>query len=171
MTAQKVLERYNSSPPGPMLQFRKSTLINAPVKVVWEFYERPDILERLTPPWQPVQIIRHDGGLDVGAVSEFRIWLGPFPVQWVSRHTVCVAYEKFIDEQQVGPMDSWKHEHRFKQEGNQTRLIDAIEFSIPGGWFTNWVLGLWVKSRLEQMFEYRHQVTQDYCQSKGRETN
>ena len=148
-----------------MLQFRKSTLINAPIETVWAFYERPDLLKLLTPPWQPVQIIRREGGLEAGAISEFRIWLGPFPVQWISRHTACVPYEKFIDEQQVGPMDAWKHQHLFQKEGNQTRLVDVIDFSIPGGWLANWLLGLWVKSRLDQMFAYRHQVTQDHCQS------
>ncbi len=59
-----------------MLHYRKSTLIDAPVEVVWNFHERPDILERLTPPWQPVQVVRREGGLDVGAISEFRLFFG-----------------------------------------------------------------------------------------------
>ena len=58
-----------------MLHFRYSTLINAPVDVVWKFHERSDILQILTPPWQPVQIIRHQGGLEIGAISEFIIWI------------------------------------------------------------------------------------------------
>ncbi|MDE5109230.1 MAG: cyclase, partial [Trichodesmium sp. St17_bin3_1_1] len=70
-----------------MLHFRYSTLINAPVEVVWKFHERSDILQTLTPPWQPVQIIRHQGGLEIGAISEFIIWLGPIPVKWVAIHT------------------------------------------------------------------------------------
>jgi len=57
-----------------MLHYRKSTLIDAPVEVVWNFHERLDILERLTPPWQPVQVVRREGGLGVGAISEFRLF-------------------------------------------------------------------------------------------------
>ncbi len=50
-----------------MLQFKHSSMINAPVETVWRFYERSDILQLLTPPWQPVQVIRREGGLDKGA--------------------------------------------------------------------------------------------------------
>ncbi|GFE68865.1 hypothetical protein CFPU101_14750 [Chroococcus sp. FPU101] len=62
-----------------MLRFELSSLINAPVETVWKFHERSDILQILTPPWQPVEIIRREGGLGVGAISEFRLWIGFIP--------------------------------------------------------------------------------------------
>ncbi|MDD1437932.1 cyclase, partial [Dolichospermum sp. ST_sed10] len=43
-----------------MLHFKHSSIINAPVEVVWKFHERSDILQILTPPWQPVQVVRRD---------------------------------------------------------------------------------------------------------------
>ena len=99
-----------------MLHFRYSTLINAPVEVVWKFHERSDILQTLTPPWQPVQIIRHQGGLEIGAISEFIIWLGPIPVKWVAIHTEYEEYRLFTDQQKEGPMESWTHRHQFSEE-------------------------------------------------------
>ena len=56
-----------------MLHFQYSSVINAPVETVWQFHERPDILKILTPPWQPVKIIRREGELEVEAVSEFSL--------------------------------------------------------------------------------------------------
>ncbi len=146
-----------------MLHFEKSCLIDAPVETVWQFHERPDILNLLTPPWQPVQIIRRQGGLDVGALSEFRIWIGPFPVQWISVHTSCIRNQHFTDEQDVGPMTAWTHRHQLDPQGHQTRLTDAIDFEVPGGWMAELILGEWVKARLTDMFAYRHQVTQERC--------
>ncbi|MGF1603158.1 MAG: SRPBCC family protein [Thermosynechococcaceae cyanobacterium] len=146
-----------------MLHFEKSCIVAAPVATVWQFHERPDILTLLTPPWQPVQIIRREGGLEVGALSEFRIWLGPFPVQWISVHTSCVTNQQFTDEQQTGPMAAWTHRHQFDAQGDQTRLTDAIDFEIPGGEPSELILGEWVKARLNDMFAYRHQVTQAHC--------
>ncbi|NEO25288.1 MAG: cyclase, partial [Moorea sp. SIO4A5] len=67
-----------------MLHFNYSTVINAPVDIVWTFHERDDILDLLTPPWQPIQVIRREGGLEIGAVSEFRIFLGLIPLQWIA---------------------------------------------------------------------------------------
>lgn len=147
-----------------MLKFQYSSVINAPLEVVWGFHERPDILQLLTPPWQPVHILRRQGGLEVGAVSEFRILLGPIPVKWVATHIECRPYSLFVDEQTEGPMAAWTHRHEFFDENGKTRLTDAIAFSIPGGWLAEFLLGWWVRSRLHDMFRYRHEVTQQECE-------
>ncbi len=148
-----------------MLHFKYSSLINAPVAVVWNFHEQPDILQKLTPPWQPVKVVRRQGGLEVGAISEFRLLLGPIPVKWVALHTECVPYQLFTDEQQEGPMASWTHRHQFQEENGKTRLTEAIAFNLPGGWLVNILLSWWVYARLENMFRYRHQVTKRECES------
>ncbi|MEM9137395.1 MAG: SRPBCC family protein [Cyanobacteria bacterium P01_F01_bin.42] len=147
-----------------MLHFEQSNVIQAPAKRVWEFYERPDILNLLTPPWQPVEIIRREGGLDIGAESEFRLWLGPLPIPWIAVHTACVKYQKFVDVQKQGPLEFWQHQHIFLDEGEQTTLIDQISFSLPGGEIAEMLLGDFIKQRLRDMFEYRHRVTQERCE-------
>ena len=149
-----------------MLNFEYSSLINAPVEIVWQFHERQDILDILTPPWQPVKILRREGGLDVGAISEFRLTLLVIPVRWIAKHIECQRYHFFVDEQIEGPMQSWIHRHQFVEENGQTRLTDSIEYEIPGGWLAEFLLGWWVDSRLKDMFHYRHQVTAKECENK-----
>jgi ligand-binding SRPBCC domain-containing protein len=148
-----------------VLKFEKSSLIAAPVEVVWRFHERVDILQVLTPPWQPVQIIRREGGLGVGAVSEFRLWIGPIPVPWVAIHTECEPNQYFVDEQQTGPMAFWRHRHQFEVKGLQTQLTDTIDFAIPGGEPIELLLNGWVVARLSDMFDYRHQMTKKHCET------
>jgi ligand-binding SRPBCC domain-containing protein len=147
-----------------MLHFEKSSVIDAPVEAVWRFHERPDILQILTPPWQPVQIVRREGGLGVGALSEFRLWIGPVPVQWIAVHTECEPNQFFTDEQQTGPMASWRHRHLFEAHGTKTKLTDAIAFALPGGQPIESTLSWWVNARLSDMFDYRHQVTRLHCE-------
>lgn len=147
-----------------MLKFQYTSLIAAPVETVWQFHERPDILELLTPPWQPVKIIRRQGGLEIGAISHFRLFLGPIPLDWIARHTECEPNRLFIDRQTKGPMQSWEHRHEFSPENNQTRLKDVIHYEIPGGFVAEFLLGWWVESRLRDMFRYRHQVTKRECE-------
>ncbi|HEY9768763.1 MAG TPA: SRPBCC family protein [Coleofasciculaceae cyanobacterium] len=148
-----------------MLNFRYSSLINAPVETVWQFHERPDLLNLLTPPWQPVKIIRRQGGLGVGAKSEFRLSLAGIPVRWIATHIECVPNSLFVDEQTDGPMESWVHRHEFMSEEGKTRLTDAIAYEIPGGFLAELILGWWVDARLQDMFRYRHQVTKTNCQT------
>ena len=146
-----------------MLNFEYSSSIDAPVEKVWQFYERADILQLLTPPWQPVTIVRREGGLGVGAVSEFRLSLAGIPVRWVATHIECEPNRLFVDRQTEGPMKSWIHRHEFIAEDGKTKLVDAIAYEIPGGWLAELILGWWVEARLTDMFRYRHRVTQEQC--------
>lgn len=148
-----------------MLQFQHSSLINAPAEVVWQFHERPDILQMLTPPWQPVQVIRREGGLEVGAITEFRLFLGLLPLTWLARHTECQKHRLFIDEQISGPFEYWVHRHEFTPEEGQTRLTDAISFSMPGGNTVEFIGGWLIQGQLEAMFRYRHYVTKRACEA------
>lgn len=151
-----------------MLQFSRSVAIAAPIETVWAFHARPDILQILTPPWQPVEIVRREGGLAIGAESEFRIWLGPLPVTWLARHQACEPLRWFVDEQVVGPMAAWEHRHGFEQIGPGTmRLTDAIAYALPAGQATEPLLAQWVEQRLADMFAYRHRVTRLACERLG----
>ena len=143
-----------------MLKFEYSSLIDSSVEKVWAFHERSDILEILTPPWQPVKVIRREGGLGVGAITEFRLFLGFIPIKWIARHTECIERKLFVDEQIEGPMKSWLHRHEFEQENGNTRLTDRIKYEIPGGFIAELLLGWWVELRLRDMFKYRHEITQ-----------
>ncbi|MEH2015273.1 SRPBCC family protein [Nostoc sp.] len=148
-----------------MLHFKHSSVINAPPEVVWKFHERPDILQLLNPPWQPVQVVRREGGLNVGAITEFRLFLGPLPLTWLARHTECEKYRLFADQQISGPFESWIHRHEFEPENGKTKLTDAISFSMPGGGTVEFVSGWLVQVQLEAMFRYRHYVTKRECES------
>jgi ligand-binding SRPBCC domain-containing protein len=148
-----------------MLKFEYSSLINTSVKNVWEFHQRKDILQLLTPPWQPVKVIRREGDLEIGATSEFVLTLGFIPIPWIARHTEYEQYHYFTDEQIKGPMKSWRHQHLFTEKDEKTQLCDRIFYEIPGGWLSEFLLGWWVNSRLKEMFKYRHQITKQYCES------
>jgi ligand-binding SRPBCC domain-containing protein len=148
-----------------MLKFVRAVEIAASIEQVWAFHDRPDILTLLTPPWQPVQVVRREGGLGLGAESEFRLWLGPWPVTWLARHVDCEPPFLFADEQVAGPMDYWLHRHRFEPLADgQMRLTDEIDYALPAGGATEPWLERWVSARLNDMFAYRHRVTKLACE-------
>lgn len=152
-----------------MLNFHYTSTIEAPVSTVWAFHERPDILQLITPPWQPVDVIRREGGLGVGAETEFTIHLGPLPLRWLARHTECTVNRLFIDEQIDGPLDHWVHRHEFEDSQGNTRLTDSIAYMLPGGELAEAAIGWFVNDRLRDMFRYRHEVTQRECRRMAQE--
>lgn len=143
-----------------MPRFVHSSIIPAPVERVFAFHEQADALERLTPPFAPVKVIRREGGILPGAIVELEVPLGPFKTRWLARHT---AYEKdrlFADVQEQGPFRRWIHHHRFERVSPaETRLTDDIDFSLPGGPLIDF-LGAWfARLQLRRMFRYRHDAT------------
>ncbi|MBC5797844.1 MAG: SRPBCC family protein [Sphaerospermopsis sp.] len=149
-----------------MLYFTHSSIINAPVEVVWKFHERQDILQLLTPPWQPVQVLRREGGLDEGAITEFKLFIGLLPLTWLARHTDFEQYRLFTDVQISGPFESWVHRHEFTAEDGKTKLTDNISYSMPGGDGVEFVSGWLIQLQLEAMFRYRHFITKRECESQ-----
>ncbi|MFM7365019.1 MAG: SRPBCC family protein [Cuspidothrix sp.] len=147
-----------------MLKFQHSSVINASVEVVWRFHERPDILQILTPPWQPLQVVRREGGLEKGAITEFRLFLGLLPLTWLARHSDYEKYRLFTDEQVSGLFELWIHRHEFTEEAGKTRLTDNITYALPGGNTVELVTGWLIQAQLEAMFRYRHYVTARECE-------
>lgn len=119
----------------------------------------------LTPPWQPVEVLRREGGLGPGAETEFRLYLGFFPIRWLARHTdEYEPYRQFTDVQVEGPFEQWTHRHQFTPEGDRTILLDKVTFSLPASWASEPLLGGFVRSQLNDLFEFRHRVTQHECE-------
>ena len=150
-----------------MLTFEYTTVINAPIKTVWEFYQREDNLNLLLPPWQPVKVIKQPQNLNEGNENEYLLTFGLIPVSWKNRYTAEYQKYRFFTEEQIeGFLESWRHQHLFEEsENKKTILIDRINYQIPGGELSEFLLRQWVNSRLTDMFAYRHKVTQKYCQS------
>ncbi len=142
-----------------MAHFIKQSEVAAPVEEVFAFHERPDALEALTPPWEPVEIIQRPDGLKIGTRAILRMKMGPFTKDWVAEHTEYVPNRLFADIQRSGPFASWYHRHRFEPTPQGTTLMtDEIEYRLPLGWLGETFGGWFVRAKLERMFAYRHQV-------------
>jgi ligand-binding SRPBCC domain-containing protein len=148
-----------------VLHFEFSSIIEASVETVFAFHERPDALELLIPPGQPVRALERTGGIEKGA----RVVLGlPFDMRWVAIHTEFKRNHYFVDFQESGPFRYWNHRHLFDSLGPaRSRLTDSIEFSLPPGGLLDPFIGWAVKLQLRRMFATRHATTRKYCE-KGR---
>ncbi len=140
--------------------FEKRTRIEAPADVVFRWHEREGALERLCPPWDPVAVIRREGGVRKGGRAQLRIHAGPIPMRWEARHTDYEEGRYFRDEQVSGPFSKWVHHHRFIPDGeNACILEDRIEYALPAGFAGDLFLAGEIEGRLSRIFAYRHRIT------------
>ncbi len=111
---------------------------------------------RLAPPWQKLEVLREDPGLEAGKRIELKMGTPIGMRRWLARHVACEEGKGFSDVQEEGPFKSWRHDHTFEQrDDGSCGLVDSIEYSLPLG-------GLgesYVSTQLEKSFSYRHWVT------------
>ena len=138
--------------------FEKRSQIAAPARELFDWHSRPGALERLSPPWESVRLLRHDGIAD-GKLAELRVGVGPFEQRWVARHRDVIDGAQFADEQLEGPFACWLHMHRFVPcDGVACTLIDQVQYALPLGGLGRAIAGSWTRHRLERLFDYRHQT-------------
>jgi uncharacterized protein (TIGR01777 family) len=140
--------------------FNKESFYPVTARELFEFHERPDAFELLTPPSSGVEVLSTASTLAPSDdVVRFAVPFLFFKLAFENVHTDYRPYELFADEQRRGLFRSWRHEHRFHEGGwgpaVGSRMQDRIELAHP-------LLPLFlpfVKHRLERMFEHRHRIT------------
>lgn len=145
-----------------MPTFSHQSELPFPAEVVFDWHRQPGAFARLNPPWDPVEPIDVDNGIEDGSVAEFRVPMGPLKRRWVAEHRGFIPGRQFQDVQLRGPFAEWRHTHTTEPDKNgASRLIDEIEFRLPFG-FAGRMLGAgFAQRQLRRVFQYRHAVTRN----------
>jgi ligand-binding SRPBCC domain-containing protein len=107
---------------------------------LFRWHAESGALERLTPPWERVEMIEHSGYIEG---------------------------RQFRDVQTSGPFRRWEHTHLFIPQGPEAcRLEDRIEYELPFGALGNFLGGSTVRRKLARVFEYRHRVTAEAMRAR-----
>jgi hypothetical protein len=136
----------------------RSVRLPFPVETVFAWHTRAGAFERLTPPWEHVELLERSGGIDDGGRVVVKVG-APFGIRWVARHRDYERGHQFVDEQVQGPFSRWVHLHRVEPDGRDACVLtDRIEYTPPLGAVGAAVAPALVRPRLERLLTYRHEV-------------
>ncbi len=138
---------------------RRSTAIAASREALWSWHAAPGAFERLTPPWERVEVLERSGPLAAGSTVTLRISRGPLRLVWRLKHPMVEPGRGFRDVQLAGPFTSWQHDHRFDDHEVGSLLTDAIAAELPGGALGKAIAGKYLRRQLDQLLAYRHDIT------------
>lgn len=151
------------------MQFVKESVIKASPELVFAFHELPDAFERLVPPWENAKVIQLADISKIGsrAIIENKIF-GLVPSRWVAEHTEYEPPRMFEDVQISGPFASWRHRHIVEPHPDGALLRDEIEYEPPMWIFGAIAAPFAIVPKIQKMFDYRHRVTREWCESEDR---
>ncbi len=131
---------------------------------VWDFFSRPENLDRITPEDMSFEILSDIKDLPMyeGMIIQYQV--SPFlgvKMRWVTEITTVRDRAYFIDEQRFGPYALWHHQHHFEEVDGGVMMKDILHYKIPYGIIGTIADALLVDKKVESIFTYREKVVDD----------
>lgn len=139
----------------------KETLINAPLKEVWQFFSDPHNLQKITPAYMKFQVINCPDVPEVyhGMLIEYRVRpLLNIPMKWITLIKEVQPLRSFKDTQLQGPYTLWEHLHTFKETEKGTLMKDQVKYALPFAILGQVAHTVFVRKQLHGIFTYREKV-------------
>jgi len=148
--------------PRQHLIFTRRTRCPVSASALYDWHASPGALQRLTPPWEEVEVIEEGSAVTDGSATIFRMKIGPLKITWKARHCDIIPGRQFADVQTSGPFSSWRHEHLFIPETDGSSFLeDRIHYRFRLHFISRFIIGRYIRRKIDRMFEYRHRVTLD----------
>ncbi len=144
-----------------MERFERALELPVTAQELFAWHERPGAFQRLMPPWQTMELVKAAEGLHDGSKLVFRMKTGGVWMEWEALHKEYVAGRQFVDEQVRGPFKSWRHLHLVEEVEGGARLVDRVDYELPGGALGTWAGQAKAKRVLERLFAFRHERTRN----------
>lgn len=130
----------------------------------WDFFSNPANLAAITPADMGFKVIskHHGDRMYAGQIIEYTVKpvLG-IPVYWMTEITQVKEGVYFIDEQRRGPYALWHHQHHFKEIPGGVEMTDIVHYRNPFWVFGKLANVLFVRKKLEKIFEYRRKKVEE----------
>lgn len=140
--------------------FTYSSRVPEPPQTVLDYHSCSGALARLTPPWEHVRVLT-TSPLEAGAHIQLQVKIGPFSLGWDALIKEASPPHSFTDFALKSPFKYWLHKHCFENEAKGTRILDTIDYLLPGGPIVNFLARAIVCQKLQRMFSYRHAVMRE----------
>ena len=142
-----------------MKTFEKRSIIPTTIAQVVAFHNDKRAIRWLTPPPILIRFHRDERTSLTSGELDFTLWFGPLPVKWTARHEPGPTETSFQDRMLRGPLDTWVHQHVFREVPGGVELQDHLTYAHRGGLWGIFTRLLFDGLPLRILFIYRHWQT------------
>jgi ligand-binding SRPBCC domain-containing protein len=131
-----------------------------PLAQAWDFFSRPENLNRLTPPEMSFEILSGQSAKAFGGqILIYKVQVMPgIKIRWVTEIKHLESEVQFVDEQRKGPYAFWFHRHGFTEVEGGVVMEDEVHYDLGFGPLGDLMHALWVRGQLRHIFDYRAQA-------------
>ena len=135
------------------------------IQTAWNFFSSPFNLSKITPPEMNFKITNGVQPMDkmyAGMIINYHVSpLLNIQLNWTTEITHVKENQYFIDEQRLGPYALWHHQHHFKAIPGGVEMTDIIHYRIPFGPLGDLANWLFVRKKLEGIFQFRYKAVEE----------
>lgn len=133
------------------------------IEKAWKFFSTPYNLAKITPPEMGFEVTSKEQETTYAGMIITYIVRPIFgiPTTWVTEITHVNAPNYFVDEQRFGPYNMWHHQHHFTETPNGVLMTDILDYVLPFGILGQLVHKLFVRKKIESIFNHRRKVLDD----------
>lgn len=148
---------------------RRKQVLPITLEEAWPFFSTPRNLEQITPAFLRFSILSEiPDEIHDGLIISYRIAaVAGVPMTWVTEIKHVRRLAQFIDEQRIGPFRFWHHLHRFRAVEGGVEMEDVVHYVMPWGWFGRLVHAVFIRARLQAIFDFRQEYLDRYFSGAG----
>lgn len=139
----------------------KEQQLNCDIETAWNFFSAANNLSVITPPDMKFTVLTKLKNDEIfeGMIIDYTVSpLLNIPLGWQTEITQVDFQTSFTDFQQKGPYKLWNHFHEFIQNQDGVLIKDTVDYELPLGFLGEIAHKLFVKKKLENIFDFRHEV-------------
>lgn len=140
--------------------FREQQL-NCDIATAWKFFSSANNLSEITPKDMSFIVLTEmeDDEIYEGMLIDYYVSpLFGIKMKWQTEITHVDFQKSFVDFQKKGPYKLWNHHHEFIPNAEGVLMRDTIDYELPMGFLGEIVHRLFVRKKLEHIFDYRFRV-------------
>ncbi|WP_379963796.1 hypothetical protein [Epilithonimonas sp. UC225_85] len=139
----------------------KEQQLNCDIETAWNFFSAANNLSVITPPEMKFTVLTKLKNDEIfeGMIIDYTVSpLFNIPMKWQTEITHVDFQKSFTDFQQKGPYRLWNHFHEFIPTDDGVLIKDTVDYELPLGFLGDIAHQLFVKKKLENIFDFRHEV-------------
>ncbi|GGG65218.1 SRPBCC family protein [Epilithonimonas arachidiradicis] len=142
-------------------QLKREQQLNCSIEKAWEFFSSANNLSVITPENMKFTVLTEfeDDDIFEGMIIDYKITpIFNIKMNWQTEITHVDYKKSFVDFQVKGPYKRWHHYHEFVENDEGVLVRDIVDYELPFGFLGEIAHQLFVKKKLDYIFNYRKDV-------------